>query len=37
LQRFGQSLDASIRSGFILAADRSEILALAEASYPDSK
>lgn len=36
LQRFTTSLDAAIRAGFILAADRDEILALASATYPSS-
>ena len=36
LERFGASLDATIRSGFILAADREEILQLAAATYPDA-
>ena len=37
LKKFDGSLDASIKSGFILAADRSEIRALAGAMYPGSK
>lgn len=35
LQRFEASLDAAIRSGFILAADRQEILDLAAISYEE--
>lgn len=34
LERFTAALDASIRCGFILAADRAEILELAAATYP---
>jgi len=34
LDRFTTALDAAIQSGFILAADRGEILELASASYP---
>ncbi|MBV9516413.1 MAG: hypothetical protein JO280_20545, partial [Mycobacteriaceae bacterium] len=34
LDRFTAALDRAIRSGFICAADREEILALAAASYP---
>jgi Alpha/beta hydrolase domain len=34
LGRFGASLDATIRSGFLLAADREEILELAAATFP---
>lgn len=34
LRRFQASLDASISGGFVLAADRDEILALAAAMYP---
>ncbi|MGD1172349.1 alpha/beta hydrolase domain-containing protein [Mycobacterium seoulense] len=37
LQRFTVALDASIRSGFILAADRDEILELAAATYPGDR
>jgi hypothetical protein len=37
LEKFDRSLDATIRSGFILGADRSEIMALAGAMYPGSK
>ena len=36
LERFTVALDAAIGSGFILPADRAEILELAAASYPDS-
>jgi hypothetical protein len=36
LTRFRQSLDDCIEAGFILAADRAEILALGEASWPGS-
>ena len=36
LERFTASLDATIRSGFILAADREEILQLAAATFPDA-
>ena len=32
--RFAAALDSAIRSGFLLAADREEILALAAAAYP---
>jgi hypothetical protein len=34
LQRFTEALDRAIEAGFLLAADRSEILQLAEASFP---
>jgi hypothetical protein len=34
LERFTASLDSAIRSGFLLAADRAEILALAAATFP---
>ena len=34
LDRFATALDAAIRSGFLLPADRDEILALAAATYP---
>jgi hypothetical protein len=34
LARFERSLDASIKAGFLLAEDRSEILAVAAASWP---
>lgn len=34
LERFTTALDSAIRSGFLLAADRAEILALAAAGYP---
>jgi hypothetical protein len=34
LDRFTASLDTAIKSGFLLAADRDEILALAAATYP---
>ncbi len=34
LERFTASLDSTIRSGFILAADREEILQLAAATFP---
>ncbi|HEY0225706.1 MAG TPA: alpha/beta hydrolase domain-containing protein, partial [Mycobacterium sp.] len=34
LERFTAALDTTIKSGFILAADRSEILELAGATYP---
>jgi len=34
LERFTASLDQAIASGFLLAADRAEILELAEATYP---
>lgn len=37
LQRFTAALDASIRGGFILAADRAEILELAAATYPGDR
>jgi hypothetical protein len=33
LQRFTESLDATIRAGYLLRADRSEILELAAAAY----
>jgi Alpha/beta hydrolase domain len=36
LTRFRQSLDDCIEAGYILAADRAEILALGEASWPGS-
>jgi hypothetical protein len=35
LQRFMAALDSAIQSGFILAADREEILQLAAATFPD--
>ncbi|HZU46601.1 MAG TPA: alpha/beta hydrolase domain-containing protein, partial [Mycobacterium sp.] len=35
LQRFTAALDAAIQAGFILAADREEILQIAVATYPD--
>ncbi|BBY07087.1 alpha/beta hydrolase domain-containing protein [Mycobacterium noviomagense] len=35
LQRFTTALDSAIQSGFILAADRDEILQIAAATYPD--
>jgi Alpha/beta hydrolase domain len=34
LERFTASLDSAIVSGFVLTADRSEILALAAATFP---
>ena len=34
LDRFTASLDSAIQSGFLLAADRDEILELATAMYP---
>jgi hypothetical protein len=34
LDRFTTSLDQAIASGFLMAADRAEILELAEATYP---
>jgi len=34
LKKFGAALDSTIKAGFILAADRSEIMALADAMYP---
>jgi len=37
LERFTASLDTAIQSGFILAADRAEILELAAATYPDGQ
>ncbi|MGZ4584962.1 MAG: alpha/beta hydrolase domain-containing protein [Mycobacterium sp.] len=37
LERFTAALDASIRCGFILAADRAEILELAEATFPGDR
>lgn len=37
LRRFTAALDASIRGGFILAADRAEILELAAATYPGDR
>jgi hypothetical protein len=36
LERFTASLDSTIRAGFILAADREEILELATATFPDA-
>ena len=33
LERFTESLDATIRAGYLLRADREEILALAAATY----
>jgi Alpha/beta hydrolase domain len=36
LERFTAALDSTIRSGFILAADREEILRLAAATFPDA-
>ncbi len=36
LRRFGSALDSAIRAGFILAADRREILELAAAMYPQA-
>ncbi len=36
LQRFSAALDSAIQSGFILAADRDEILQLAEATFLDA-
>jgi Alpha/beta hydrolase domain len=36
LERFTAALDATIQSGFILAADREEILQLAAATFPDA-
>lgn len=36
LQRFEASLDRSIKAGFLLPADRTEILALADLMYPGS-
>lgn len=36
LKRFEASLDKTIKAGFILPADREEIMALAEAGYPDA-
>ena len=33
LERFTESLDATIRAGYLLRADRSEILELAAATY----
>ena len=36
LRQFQAALDESIQSGFILAADRNEILALARLSYPQN-
>jgi Alpha/beta hydrolase domain len=35
LERFTPSLDATIQSGFLLAADREEILELAAATFGD--
>lgn len=37
LERFAAALDASITAGFILPADRAEILELAAATYPDGR
>ncbi len=37
LERFTQALDEAIASGFILAADRQEILELAAATYPGTE
>jgi hypothetical protein len=37
LQRFTTALDRAIQSGFILAADRDEILQIAAATYPDGQ
>lgn len=37
LERFTDALDASIRGGFILAADRAEIVDLAAATYPGDR
>ena len=34
LDRFTAALDSAIKSGFILPADRTEILELAEATFP---
>jgi hypothetical protein len=34
LERFTASLDSAIRSGFIVAADRDEILQLAATTFP---
>ncbi len=34
LARFTESLDAAVKAGFIVAADRAEILELAAATYP---
>lgn len=34
LDRFTKALDTAIQSGFIVAADRGEILELAAATYP---
>jgi hypothetical protein len=36
LGRFTDALDTAIAAGFLLAADREEILALAAATYPGS-
>ena len=36
LERFTASLDAAIQSGFILAADREEILQLAATMFPSA-
>ena len=36
LERFNTALDSAIQSGFILAADRDEILQLAAATFPDA-
>lgn len=35
LERFGTALDQAIREGYLLPADRAEILALAAATYPN--
>jgi hypothetical protein len=37
LERFTESLDTAIRSGFLLHSDRAEILELAVATYPASR
>lgn len=37
LERFTAALDSAIRAGFLLAADREEILALAAATYPGGR
>jgi hypothetical protein len=36
VERFAASLDQTIAAGFLLEADRAEMLAVAEASYPAS-
>jgi hypothetical protein len=36
LERFTVALDSAIQLGFILAADREEILQLAAATFPDA-